>query len=130
MRSLRQLLSCLILVALPIMTLAHSTHHPQHGLYTTAEVAWMKRQKAVDNTWCCGPENVTMVEDPQIRVVADNGRSHYEVHLLEQWVRVPPGRMFQENPNDPSPFEKALVFFSSERDGRMIIWCFRTVTRG
>lgn len=104
----------------------HATHHPQHGDYTQEEVAWMKRQKAVDGTWCCGPENVTLIEDPHYRV----RQGRWEVHLVGQWVPVPPGRMYQHRADDPSPFAETFVFFSTNAYGHVTIWCFRTPTGG
>ena len=82
------------------LALAHSTSHPQHFTHTEEEYVWIKRQKSVDGRWCCGPENVHIVHTPELRV--RGGR--YEVHLLDQWVPVPPGSMHRYDPADPSPF--------------------------
>ena len=104
----------------------HATHHPQFGNFTQEEIDWMKRQKAVDNTWCCGDENITLIEDPHFRV----RRGHWEVHLIGQWVQVPQGRMFRHRADDPPPFAETFVFFSTNAAGEVTIYCFRTPTGG
>jgi hypothetical protein len=105
---------------------AHSTDHPQHENYTTEEVDWMKRQKSRDGRWCCGPENVTMLESPHLRV----RNSMYEVHLLGQWRAIPAASMHNYNPADPSPFGGEVLLFFSTRGDQVTIWCLSNPTGG
>jgi hypothetical protein len=105
----------------------HATNHPQHHLYTEEEYVWIKRQRSVDGRWCCGPENIFIVEDPHLRV--RGGR--YEVHLLNQWVPVPANSMHRYNADDPSPFPgEVLLFFSTDGQGSVTVWCLTSPTGG
>jgi hypothetical protein len=97
----------------------HSTDHPQHENYTAAEHDWMKRQRNVAGQWCCGPENVTMLEDPHLRV----RQGRYEVHVLGRWVQVPPSAMHRIVPEDPNPFPGEILLFFSTRGDTITIWC-------
>jgi hypothetical protein len=109
----------------------HTTQHPQRGDYTTAEIEWMKKQRAVDGTFCCGPENILMVEDPLYRVRGQGDERRYEVYLLGRWLPVPPGRMFRHNPDDPPPFDGVFVFFATSANSNVVtIFCFRIPPRG
>lgn len=104
----------------------HSTDHPQSHTITEAEHRWMKRQQSVSGRWCCGPENVTLVEDPHLRVRNGN----YEVHLLGRWVVVPPGAMHRYRAEDPSPFPGEVLLFFSTRGDEITIWCLTAQTGG
>lgn len=104
----------------------HSTDHPQSHTLTEAEHTWMKRQRNVQGQWCCGPENVTLVEDPHLRVRNGN----YEVHLLGRWVVVPPGAMHRYRAEDPSPFPGEVLLFFSTRGDEITIWCLTAQTGG
>lgn len=84
--------------------------------FTAEENAWLDRQRAVDGTKCCNEHDVTIGERVQWRMTA--GR--YEVLIGETWRPVPPGRLMQSIPDDPTPWPgRALLF----RTGTMI-WCF------
>lgn len=104
----------------------HSTDHPQHGNYTQEQVNWMKRQRNVQGQWCCGDINVTMLEDPHIRV----RQGHYEVHVIGQWVRVPPGAMHRYRADDPNPFPGEVLLFFSTEGQNVTIWCLTAQTGG
>ena len=104
----------------------HSTDHPQHGSYSQSEMSWMKRQRNVAGQWCCGPENITLLEDPHIRV----RRGQYEVHILNQWVPVPPSAMHRYDPSDPSPFEGQVLLFFSTQGTAITIWCLTSQAGG
>lgn len=120
-----------VLIALGLLlviktALGHATHHPQANDMTQEQFNWVKRQKAVDGRWCCGPENIFFVEDPHLRV----RQGRYEVHLLGRWVPVPPGSMHRYDPSDPSPFPgEVMLFFSTEGDN-ITVWCLTSPTGG
>jgi len=103
---------------------SHATDHPQFHNFTHEEYVWIKRQRSVDGRWCCGPENVYIVEDPHLRV--RGGR--YEVHLLSQWVPVPPGSMHRYNPDDPTPFPGQVMLFYSTQGENITVWCLTSPT--
>ena len=53
-----------------------------------------------------------------------NGRG-YEVLIGATWHAIPPGRLMNNLPDDPSPFgQEAIVFYSVYPSG-VNIWCFR-----
>jgi len=104
----------------------HATDHPQAHTMTQEEYLWVKRQRSVDGRWCCGPENVYIVEDPHLRVRNGN----YEVHLLGRWVVVPSNSMHQYNPADPSPFPGEILLFYSTSGDTVTTWCLTSPTGG
>jgi len=84
--------------------------------FTREENAWLNRQRAVDGTKCCDEHDVTIGLRVRWRMVG----GAYQVQIAGQWRDVPPGRIMQHIPGDPSPFEgQALLFHTNG-----ILWCF------
>ncbi len=110
----RTIFAALLIVA---PALAHTP-----GL-TEDENAWLDRQRARDGTKCCDYRDVFIGRAVEWRI--QGGR--YQVRITGEWRDVPPGRVMQPNPADPSPFPgEALLFYSLNPhwpDGYQL-WCF------
>jgi hypothetical protein len=95
-----------------------------HGAgFTAEENAWLERQRAVDTTKCCNDRDAHVGHAVDWRMVA--GR--YQVRIQGEWRDVPPGRLMQHNPADPTPWPgQALLFWSPSPHvpTGFHLWCF------
>lgn len=109
----RRTMLALALLAAP--ALAHGPH------YTQDEIAWMNRQRALDGTKCCDERDVHIGTDVEWRTTATG----FQVRIEGVWRDVPPGRLLNRNPEDPSPFgPDPLLFYTPNRGGGApSIWC-------
>ncbi len=115
---IRAVLMALGLMCCVKMALAHQAQHG--GPFTSEEIAWMERQHALDGTKCCNEHDVYVGQMVQWRI----HRGHYEVLISGQWEQIPPGRLMEHLPDDPTPFPgEALLFYSIYPSGHRI-WCF------
>ena len=116
----RDMLRILLWLLILVTTLAaHTTHaHIDHSAHNE----WLDRQRALDNTKCCALYDLHVLTDVEWRI---HGGS-YEVRIRNSWHTVPPGRMLDPKPDDPSPFAgHAIVFYTLYTDGRVQIYCFQ-----
>lgn len=95
-----------------------------HGpLFSQDENAWLNRQRAVDGTKCCDRNDAHVGQNVEWRIVG--GR--YQVRIRDEWRDVPPGRIMQHNPSDPTPWPgEALLFWSPSPhvESGFHLWCF------
>lgn len=111
-------LFAVLLLVMPTPAMAHSP-----GL-TEAQNAWLDRQRARDGTKCCDFRDVHIGQAVEWRMVG--GR--YQVRISGEWRDVPPGRVLQPRPGDPSPFGgEALLFYSPSPTypPGFSLWCFQ-----
>ncbi len=83
---------------------------------------WLNRQNALDSTKCCALYDLHVLTDVEWRI----HEGSYEVRIRNIWHAIPPGRMLNPRPDDPSPFAgHAIVFYTVYDDGRVQIYCFQ-----
>lgn len=102
------------------IALPAAAHSPS---FTAEENAWLNRQRSHDGTKCCDETDAHVGMAVEWRMTG--GR--YEVRINGGWHAVPPGRVMQHNPSDPTPWPgQALLFYSPTpwvAQGFQL-WCF------
>jgi hypothetical protein len=109
-----------ILLAALLLAAPAAAHTP--GL-TADENEWLDRQRARDGTKCCDFRDVFIGRMVEWRI--EGGR--YQVKISGEWRDVPPGRLMQHDPSDPSPFPgEAMLFYSLSPyyPNGFHLWCF------
>lgn len=108
-------------IALAVVVPPAMAHSP--GL-TAEQNAWLDRQRARDGTKCCDFRDVHIGQAVEWRIAG----GLYQVRISGEWHDVPPGRVLQPIPGDPSPFGgEALLFYSLNHTYPLgfSLWCFQ-----
>lgn len=99
------------------MAVAHAAPPPNAN---PAYQEWFDSQFDKNGLFCCTVSDGHILDDSDWRT---NGKS-YEVRINGKWYTLPDGSMVNSNRGGPNPTGHAVVWYTINSKGELIIFCF------
>ena len=79
---------------------------------------WMFLQRNMRGASCCDISHAHFLKEEDWK----NGGKHYQVRVGDRWYDIEDWQMLK--PADPNPTGKAILWYSGDAEGYVIIFCF------